>query len=85
MTKRRRLEQTAPNGLQPFLAWADSYRKVSKWFARYDLENLLAEHNGLVQLPGFLPAHVAEGALSILQQLPEVMHYVSWCARRNSL
>ena len=34
---------------------------------------MLDENNGLVQLPGFLPKHVAEGALEIVQQVPEVM------------
>lgn len=34
---------------------------------------MLDENDGLVQLPGFLPKHVAEGALEIVQQVPEVM------------
>jgi len=45
---------------------------VSKWFARYDLEKELDRNDGLVQLTDFLPTHIAEGALQVLQQVPEV-------------
>ncbi len=74
MTKRRREHQRAPNSpnLDTFLSWTDSYKKVSKWFARYDLEEQLDQNDGLVQLTDFLPTNIAEGALRVLQQVPEV-------------
>lgn len=74
MTKRRREHQralTSPN-LDAFLSWTNSYKKVSKWFARYDLEKQLDQNDGLVQLTDFLPINIAEGALRVLQQVPEV-------------
>lgn len=74
MTKRRRQHQKAPSSpnLDTFLSWTDSYKKVSKWFARYDLEEQLDQNDGLVQLTDFLPTNIAEGALRVLQQVPEV-------------
>lgn len=71
MTKRRR-SCPSSESVQSFVSWADSYKTVSKWFSRYNLEELLDENNGLVQLPGFLPTNVAEGALEVVQQVPEV-------------
>ena len=73
MKKRSRSGQSNPRSLQTFLTWADSYKKVSKWFAQYNLEELLDRNDGLVQLPGFLPTDIAEGALDIIQQIPEVI------------
>ena len=58
--------------MQSFVSWANSYKTVSKWFARYNLEELLDGNDGLVQLTGFLPTSVAEGALQVVQQVPEV-------------
>ena len=74
MTKRHREHQRAPNSpnLDAFLSWTDSYKKVSKWFARYDLEEQLDQNDGLVELTDFLPTNIAEGALRVLQQVPEV-------------
>ena len=74
MTKRRREHQKAPSSpnLDTFLSWTDSYKKVSKWFARYDLEKQLDQNDGLVQWNDFLPTNIAEGALRVLQQVPEV-------------
>lgn len=54
------------------MSWTDSYKKVSKWFARYDLEEQLDQNGGIVQLTDFLPTNIAEGALEVLQQVPEV-------------
>lgn len=73
MTKRRREHQKTPDSpnLDTFMSWTDSYKKVSKWFARYDLEEQLDQNDGLVQLTDFLPSNIAEGALSVLQQVPE--------------
>ncbi|DBA99894.1 TPA: hypothetical protein ACH3X1_013780 [Trebouxia sp. C0004] len=73
MTKRRSEHQRAspsPN-LDTFLSWTDSYKKVSKWFARYNLEEQLDQNDGLVQVTDFLPTSIAEGALRVLQQVPE--------------
>lgn len=75
MTKRRRSCPKGSEAVQSFVYWADSYKTVSKWFSRYNLEELLDENDGLVQLPDFLPTNVAEGALQVVQQVPEV---TSW-------
>ena len=72
MTKRRRSCPQGSESAQSFLSWADSYKTVSKWFSKYNLEELLDENDGFVHLPGFLPKHVAEGALEVVQQIPEV-------------
>lgn len=74
MTKRRRSHQKADPSLalETFMSWTDSYKKVSKWFARYDLEEQLDQNGGIVQLTDFLPTNIAEGALEVLQQVPEV-------------
>ena len=70
MPKRRR--SRGSDSLQAFLLWADSYNLVSKWFSQYNLEDLLDKNDGLVQLPGFLPAYIAEGALQVIEQISEV-------------
>ena len=72
MTKRRRSCPKGSESVQSFVSWADSYKTVSKWFSRYNLEELLDDNDGLVQLPSFLPTNVAEGALQVVQQIPEV-------------
>ena len=74
MNKRRRTCQKSCQApaANPFLSWANSYKKVSKWFAQHDLEDQLDRNGGLVQLHDFLPADVAEGALEVVQQVPEV-------------
>lgn len=74
MPKRRRLcaEETTDAAFRTFSAWTNSFKKVSKWLAQYDLEQLLNDNDGIVQLTDFLPAKVAEGALYVLQQISEV-------------
>lgn len=74
MPKRRRSSaEGAPNVcLSSFLSWANSFKKVSKWLGQYDLEQLLDDNAGIVQLTEFLPSKVAEGALCVLQQISEV-------------
>ncbi|KAL3142973.1 hypothetical protein ABBQ38_003255 [Trebouxia sp. C0009 RCD-2024] len=72
MTKRHCSCPKGSDSRQNFLSWAGSYKSVSRWFSRYNLEEMLDENDGLVQLSGFLPKHVAEGALEIVQQVPEV-------------
>ena len=72
MAKRRRSCPEGSESVQSFVSWADSYKTVSKRFSRYNLEELLDDNDGLVQLLGFLPTNVAEGALQVVQQIPEV-------------
>lgn len=73
MTKRRKAVQRPDDAsaIDAFLTWSESYKKVSKWFLQHDLEQQLDDNNGLVQIPNFLPANIAQGALEILQQVPE--------------
>lgn len=74
MSKRRRQSELprSASSIDRFLSWSDSYRKVSKWFLQLDLERELDDNAGLVQLRDFLPLRVAQGALDILKQVPEV-------------
>ena len=74
MPKRRRACVEDPSHLQSnsFQTWANSFEKVTKWLDQYDLEQLLDDNDGIVQLTNFLPAKVAWGALNVLQQIPEV-------------
>jgi hypothetical protein len=52
-------------------AWIRSYSTVQKWFKKYDLQNLVDDNGGIVRIEDFLPAHVADGILSVLEQVPE--------------
>jgi hypothetical protein len=53
-------------------AWVRCYPAVSRWLARFgDLHQLLDEHGGMVRIPDFLPPHVADGILGVLQAIPE--------------
>jgi hypothetical protein len=52
------------------LRWLDDYSKVSKWLSKYDLEQLIEEHNGIYKIKNFFPPFVADEALSILERLP---------------
>jgi hypothetical protein len=52
------------------VAWLESYPKVSRWAARYDLLRLIDGGGGIVRLDSFLPGFVAEGALRMLEGLP---------------
>jgi hypothetical protein len=55
-----------------FQQWVNSYPAASKCIARHgDLEALLDANNGLVKIQNFLPSHVADGILSILQKIPD--------------
>lgn len=76
MPKRRRdASDDADHGsLSNFLSWANSFKKVSQQLAHYDLEELLNENDGIIQLTNFLPPKIAEGALQVLQNIPEVLH-----------
>ena len=53
------------------LAWLNSYSKCSSWFAQYaDIDARLEAGGGICRSQNFLPDHVAEGALAILEALP---------------
>ena len=55
-----------------FKQWINSYPAASKCIARHgDLEALLDANNGLVKIRNFLPSHVADGVLSILENIPD--------------
>lgn len=51
-------------------AWLQSYTRVSRHLAQWDLGAMLKDQGGLVKIPNFLPLDVAEHALSILQDIP---------------
>jgi hypothetical protein len=53
------------------MAWLDDYERVSRWASKYDVRGLLSEHGGLVRLENFLPPHVAEAALHVLEAIPQ--------------
>eukprot|EP00919_Chromeraceae_sp_WS-2016_P015163 GHVR01035690.1.p1 GENE.GHVR01035690.1~~GHVR01035690.1.p1 ORF type:complete len:304 (+),score=65.47 GHVR01035690.1:80-991(+) len=53
-----------------FNKWINDYARVSKWMAQYDIIELL-QNNELVKIRNFLPRRVAEGALSMLEDIPE--------------
>ena len=75
MPKRRRStpDDATEDSLSNFLVWASSFKKVSRRLAQFDLERLLDEHDGIIQLTEFLPPKIAEGALQVLQNIPEVL------------
>lgn len=68
--KRRRAAEPSDAIVSRALAWLDSYPRVSRWAARYDLLRLIDGGGGIVRLDDFLPSFVAEGALRMLQDLP---------------
>ncbi|KAI7835681.1 hypothetical protein COHA_010420 [Chlorella ohadii] len=68
--KRAKVDQPSGGELARALNWLNSYNKVSKWMAQYDLNALVDAGGGIVKVSNFLPPFVAEGALQILQRLP---------------
>jgi hypothetical protein len=50
------------------LAWLNSYQAVSKWMHRYKILRLI-EQQRVAIIDNFLPGHVAEGALRILEDI----------------
>lgn len=53
------------------LAWLNSYSKVSRWLAQWDVPQLLEANDGFFKIPNFLPPAVAEEALRIVERIPE--------------
>lgn len=50
-------------------SWVNDYRVASKWMSQYDLESLVDEAGGLVRVENFLPEHIAEGILRVLERI----------------
>lgn len=43
---------------------------MSKWLKQYDIRRMLEENNGIIIIPNFLPAHVADALLENINDLP---------------
>ncbi|PSC76917.1 cupin superfamily subfamily [Micractinium conductrix] len=61
---------SAKSELAAALKWLNSYPRVSRWMAQYDIEALVDAGGGIVRIDNFLPEQVARGALAILRRLP---------------
>lgn len=81
MGKRKRNEGREVKDIHPE-DWLESYSKVSRWLAKYDLVQQLEENGGLVKIPNFLPSNVAELALEIVEAIP-ADHWLDTAADRD--
>jgi len=63
--------QSSTNKVVPFNIWINSPKHVLKWLEQYDIPALVDQNGGLVRISNFLPTHVAEGILRLIESVPE--------------